>query len=389
MVDEDHIQQLLYHSKAEIVFRPWWDRLEDLLIYSLLMLGIVLAPTAMVMESPLHCTICKDDLCNPLKYFEGMAVDPGYCEEFVKQYCLVNGSIDSFLLYFPFILLLISLVMVALEKTFIAVFRSSKKLERFYNLLMSHNILGQDEIKISGDKSKSVVVMEELFKTSKDVFYNSYLIRTVLELIVISLFFFYLLFIGIPVIIFSNNIIFCDVNGYFYACSGHPREFYKIVLSISLVIILLYILINVYNLSWILKPVRSKMSFIVCNIKNSMEKNIKEEDNYSFEDYFTKDKDLKILLDLLALNQDVGTAVAAFGLFNKVWTPSFLFQRFTWFYFQDFYDAFSCKILDITLKKLPKIGIRIQVTNTARKKNIIIYFRYLLYADVLVRNCQT
>ena len=34
------------HSEAEMAFRPWWDRLEDYLIYGLVMIGIVLVPTA-------------------------------------------------------------------------------------------------------------------------------------------------------------------------------------------------------------------------------------------------------------------------------------------------------------------------------------------------------
>ena len=74
------------------------------------------------------------------------------------------------------------------------------------------------------------------------------------------------------------------------------------------------------------------MSFIFRNMKNSMAKDRKEVDGFCFEDYFTNDKDLKILLDLLALNQDVGTAIATYGLFNKVWLLSFQFYRFTLFH---------------------------------------------------------
>lgn len=318
VVDGELIQQLLGHSKAEIVFRPWWDRVEDVLIYSLLMLGLVVAPTAMVLGSPLQCTLCKDDLCQQQRFSELVALDPGYCEDFVEEYCMVNGSVDSFLLYFPYILLVISLLMVGLEKTFIAVFRSTKRLEEFYNLLFNHHILGQDDISISSDKNKKVIVMEESLKTYKNIFFKSYLTRTIIELTVVSVLFLYLLFIGLPVIIFGNNILLCDVNGYLYACSGHPQEFYKVVLGITLVILLLYILTNIYNLNWILKPVRTQMSFIVCNFKNNRFNNKKKDKKYSIEDDYANDKDLKILIDLLALNQGIGAAISTYGLFFKV-----------------------------------------------------------------------
>ena len=40
--------RVLGHSEAEKAFRPWWDALEDYLIYGLVMLGVVLVPTAII-----------------------------------------------------------------------------------------------------------------------------------------------------------------------------------------------------------------------------------------------------------------------------------------------------------------------------------------------------
>ena len=62
-IDSELIGQVLGHSTTENVFRPWWDWVEDVLIYALLMLGLLVVPTAMVMGSPLQCTL-KSLSCN-------------------------------------------------------------------------------------------------------------------------------------------------------------------------------------------------------------------------------------------------------------------------------------------------------------------------------------
>ena len=35
----------LGHSEQEKMFRPWWDSLEDFVIYALIMLGLIVSPT--------------------------------------------------------------------------------------------------------------------------------------------------------------------------------------------------------------------------------------------------------------------------------------------------------------------------------------------------------
>ena len=59
VIDSELIGKVFGHSTAENLFRPWWDRVEDVLIYALLMLGLIVVPTAMVMGSPLQCTFCN------------------------------------------------------------------------------------------------------------------------------------------------------------------------------------------------------------------------------------------------------------------------------------------------------------------------------------------
>ena len=50
--------KVLGHSEAEKAFRPWWDSLEDYLIYGLVMIGVVMVPTAIISGTPLDCNYC-------------------------------------------------------------------------------------------------------------------------------------------------------------------------------------------------------------------------------------------------------------------------------------------------------------------------------------------
>ena len=58
------MSRVLGHSDAQKAFRPWWDTLEDFLLYGLVMLGIIIVPTAMITGTPLDCTYCLQDHCS-------------------------------------------------------------------------------------------------------------------------------------------------------------------------------------------------------------------------------------------------------------------------------------------------------------------------------------
>ena len=57
----------LSHTDQEKMFRPWWDNLEDFVIYGLITLGLVILPTQVFAGTPLFCTPCLEVRCNPEK----------------------------------------------------------------------------------------------------------------------------------------------------------------------------------------------------------------------------------------------------------------------------------------------------------------------------------
>ena len=44
-------------TPAEKMFRPLSDNVEDFMIYGLIMLGLIVMPTAIINSTPLYCTL--------------------------------------------------------------------------------------------------------------------------------------------------------------------------------------------------------------------------------------------------------------------------------------------------------------------------------------------
>ena len=68
--------------------------------------------------------------------------DPNFNLWWVKKYCTFT-AVDEFVLYFPYILLVMPLVIFLIEEGFKSMFKSSSKLEAFYKLLLNEDIIGK------------------------------------------------------------------------------------------------------------------------------------------------------------------------------------------------------------------------------------------------------
>ena len=100
------LMSTLSHTDQEKMFRPWWDNLEDFVIYGLISLGLIVLPTQIFQGTPLFCTICttvrtiltiprpltpirtniynQEDQCGANR---SSGVDPGYHIYYIKNYC--------------------------------------------------------------------------------------------------------------------------------------------------------------------------------------------------------------------------------------------------------------------------------------------------------------
>ena len=54
--------RVVTHTEAEMAFHPWWDDMEDYLVYGLVLVGVILVPSAVVTGTPLDCNFCKERL---------------------------------------------------------------------------------------------------------------------------------------------------------------------------------------------------------------------------------------------------------------------------------------------------------------------------------------
>ena len=135
--------KVMSHTQAERAFQPWWDTTQEFIAYGLVILGLVTLPTAMFSATPLDCNICteEDKNCEFMKGLNNFnpitnkTSAPSYNAWWVKKYCTMT-AVDEFTLYFPYILIIIPLIMVAIEKGFVKVSKSNVKMESFYNLLV-------------------------------------------------------------------------------------------------------------------------------------------------------------------------------------------------------------------------------------------------------------
>ena len=105
------------------------------MVYGLIMLGLIVSPTAIFNSTPLFCTLCtQPDQCgdNP-----PTATDPGFHMWYIKTYC-THKAVGKFTIYFPYILLVSALVLLSIEKLINKVFKYTEQLEGFYSLLKSN-----------------------------------------------------------------------------------------------------------------------------------------------------------------------------------------------------------------------------------------------------------
>ena len=309
--------RVVSHTKAEMAFHPWWDDMEDYMVYGLVMVGIVLIPSAIVTGTPLDCNFCpnKDSTNNPDGCINTKE-DPKFNAWWTKKYCTFDGTtVHDFLLYFPYFILVIALILFTLEKLFQRGFKSSEKINKLYQLVKRQIALNEDTegpIAVADSRFEALEMAYSL-KKSRSYFY-SYLARTVVEGLVALSLLLYMLLRGLRMLGESYNLT-CDVHGYNYECHGIPVTFYLFSLYVTVALTGVYTLCNTYNLLWLLAPCFGSFS----RLMNSYIKIKAEKDaGKGVEDIYNNNLDLRLLLDLLAHSSGIPTAISVLILLDQV-----------------------------------------------------------------------
>ena len=89
--------------------------------------GLIVFPTAMISSTPLWCTACTKGLCeDESKIRQENQKDPGHSAWWLKQYCTLDPkTVDQFLLYFPYVLLIVALTLFVIERAFNSFFKAN------------------------------------------------------------------------------------------------------------------------------------------------------------------------------------------------------------------------------------------------------------------------
>merc|ERR1719188_966036 len=275
MFDPGIRQQLLTRPKAEMCFRPWWDTIEDTVLVSMIGLGFLTLPTAYVTGNPVECVL-HPRLWNTTEIWDPLGVGQIYQDEYeeenigyqigtvrithwyVKRYC-TEKFVSKFVFYFPYILLIVPLTLVLVDRIFIKTFAAGNKIKQFYELLVEDSLRREDVDTMSRENMKNLHELMQSFRFS-NVCYWSYLSRTCIEIVLsISLFLIYWCW-GMPNL---EREIECDVHGIEHSCVLPNHTFYFYILAISSALLCVYIVCNLYNLVWIMCPQLGTMYRII------------------------------------------------------------------------------------------------------------------------------
>lgn len=351
MLNQGLQQQVLNRPKAELAFRPWWDSVEDCVLSAMVGIGFLTLPTAYVTGNPVECVVHpalwnKSKLWDPLGIGlvdrKGQSLDDEYMEDnygaplnmvrithwYVKRFCTEN-HVSKFVFYFPYILLIVPLTLVLVDRIFIKTFAAGNKIKLFYELLVEDSLQREDVENMSRENMKNLHEIMQSFRFSNVCFW-SYLSRTILEIILsIGLFLIYWCW-GMPNL---KTDIDCDVHGIRHTCVLPNHQFYFYILAVSSALLCIYILCNLYNLVWIIWPQMGKMFRIIRKYRDTVdqpsyscnEKHVISTDNFLTVYFDRRYKDLKLLLNLLAETSGLPESFRILTLFDKkfqsLWKP--------------------------------------------------------------------
>jgi len=316
----------LSFSNAEKAFRPWWDNVEDTIVYGLVILSILVFPSSFLLVSTIDCNFCQEDYCDRICPF------PGYqdCQNkddkkfnllFVKQFCSKTlGSFDPDYLskelqddglylshlvaYFPYFLILFSTLLVLIDRPFVMVLFKSVNMDQLHKLLVVDDAFTQKIDK----KKETHELMSSLGSVTK--FFQSYLCRTVLSLVAALTPFGYFVYALVTDTNFASNRFICKIHQAVYECAGYPVDFFWFVLMVYVVLLGMYCLLNLWNLVWLLLPNTSSLS----NLMKIYKRNHKVTE---LDKLYFRNVNVQLLLGLLSARTGLAYPLRSLALIDK------------------------------------------------------------------------
>ena len=107
----------------------------------------------------------------------------------------------------------------------------------------------------------------------------------------------------------------------FFYCSGQAQKLYLYATYIIVGFLIMYLVCEIYCLLWLQFPKfrPGSLSYLLKKLKKEMKPLIqdREDDMFDMEDMYFQNKDIKMLMDLLAINSGIAPCIKLLGLFDK------------------------------------------------------------------------
>ena len=327
-VSKDLFQSLTL-SKSEKAFHPWWDTLENFILYGMITTAIMVLQTDVMKGTSMDCTFCQKDYCesNGLTYNNSQA-DPGFDGKWVRQQCS-SPALDP-VRYYPYILMAQAIVLLVCKRGTPRLFTSGKKMSKFYEFVTA--VLEEDT---DQDFDVDAIHVKDLFRNSCDYYYG-YLFQTVSLLTLTSCFIFNLHrhYGNHWRILHNADHFICTLHvNYYYECHGMPLIIYLYLFYLASTILILLIILQIYNILWMVWscfPHLSKLSREMRNYQENFRENLSEEQKNKFTkearrellgdlyDIYYSSADLALFLNLLTSSSGIADSLVIMTALDKV-----------------------------------------------------------------------
>ena len=204
------------------------------------------------------------------------------------------------------------------------IFDSNTKLDMFLNLLSSSVLESKAKTRMSDrdfltNSTKSCIQILHSFRRSSAL-YRSYFVKIILGLAVGS-FSFTLLATKIIIDVRATTVE-CKIESYTYQCAGQPAQFYFFSALLSSVLVMAFIVCNVFNFAWLMLPKYCELNRVLDRLLDKLKKLQRmgmRNDllGETTESMYYKNRDLRLLLNLLASGSGIAYAIHVLALFDS------------------------------------------------------------------------
>ena len=323
-LSKDVFTKTLTLSKAEKAFKPWWNTLENYILYSIITIAIMVLQTDMMKGTSMDCTFCLEDWC---REYNNTKEDPKFNWKWVRQQC-TSPALDL-VRYYPYILIVQGIILLVNKRVASRVFTSREKMKKLYEFVTAVLEENSDQGAKEDFEAQAIHVKDQ-FGNSCDYFYG-YLLQTV-SLLTLASGFVFNVYYGKHWLAFHNaDHYICTLHGhYYYECHGMPFLMYLCSFYTATGLMILLVLLQIYNILWMCFPQLSKLYREMRSYKKNLSEKLQEQQKIKMTekkrkelfgdlyDIYYNGKDLAFLLNILTSSSGIAESLVLLTILDKV-----------------------------------------------------------------------